>query len=45
MRGFVCAVLILGSSWVLSLRADDELTIVDRLARQHLAYIYGSEDV
>jgi len=28
-----------------SLRADDVLTVTDRLVHQHLTYIYGSEDL
>jgi len=36
---------LLSVTGAVPLQADDAMTVVDRLARQHLPYIYGSGDV
>jgi hypothetical protein len=37
--------LLLAAAWLPGLRADDVLTVADRLVHQHLTYVYGSEDI
>ncbi len=37
--------LVLALAWPSFVHADDALAVADRLAQQHLAYVYGSEDL
>jgi len=45
MRGAFLSTLLLAGACASFLRADDALAVADRLARLHLVYLYGSDDL